>query len=119
MPSIRVTVDGVPYDYDPKTLTNDEAMAIEKVTGGTYAQWGQALTNGSALATTAMVWILRRRNEPALRFDDVHFAIEAMETEVVPDPPTEAADSPSPVAEPSTSDSLPSTSTSDPGNGGS
>ena len=54
-------------------LTNVEAMAIEKVTGLELGSFHEKLKAGSALAMTAWVWVLAKRQEPTLRFGDVEF----------------------------------------------
>lgn len=61
--------------FKPDRIMSTEAEAIEKVTGMTFGQWGQALMNGSSLASRALVWVLRKREEPTLRFRDVDFAV--------------------------------------------
>lgn len=97
---MKLTVNGESHDFDPASITNREAMAIEKVTGMTFGQWSDALKERSVLAMTAMVWVVQRRSQPALRFSDVDFALGALtvatddvaETEQVPGvDPTEAS----------------------------
>lgn len=61
--------------FKPDRLLATEAEAIEKVTGMTFGQWGQALMNGSALAGRALVWVLQKREDAPLRFRDVDFPI--------------------------------------------
>jgi hypothetical protein len=63
------------WDFHPARLMSVEAEAIEKVTGLTYAEWGAALLKGSAGSSRALVWVLRKRSEPTLRYRDVDFPI--------------------------------------------
>jgi hypothetical protein len=61
--------------FKPDRLMTTEAEAIEKVTGLAFAAWGAALMKGSASAGRALVWVLRKRTDPTLRYRDVDFPI--------------------------------------------
>jgi hypothetical protein len=67
--------DGRTFESDASKikLTNVEAMAIEKVTGLDLGDFHTRLKAGSALAVTAWVWVLAKRQEPTLRFSEVEF----------------------------------------------
>jgi hypothetical protein len=82
---MKLHVDGKTYDYDQDRMTNIEAMAIEKVTGLTFAEWAEALTNGSMLATTALVWVVQKRDEPTIKFSEVEFELARLELDDDPD----------------------------------
>lgn len=70
---------GTVFEIDPITprLTNVEAIAIERVTGLDLGDFAERQQHGSVLASTALVWVLCKRQEPTLRFDDVTFDLEA------------------------------------------
>ncbi len=89
---MKITVDGNTYDFEPDSLRNDEAMLIEKQCGVTFKQWGELLEQGSILAMTALVWIIQRRENSALEFDDVRFEFSSLDIE------DEAVAVPPPVA---------------------
>lgn len=78
---MKITVDGTTYDYDPDTLRNDEAMALEAALSMTFKQWSEQLTAGSVGALTGLVWLVKRREEPALRFSEVQFAFSSLNIE--------------------------------------
>jgi len=59
------------WTYQPEKLMSSEAEAIEKVTGLTYEEFGQALLKGSATARRALLWVLMKREEPQLRHASV------------------------------------------------
>lgn len=59
-------------------LMTTEAEAIEKVTAFTYADFGRKLLEGNPTARRAVVWVLRKRTEPTLRFGDVDFPMGAL-----------------------------------------
>lgn len=66
--------DGRVFETDAAPrLTNVEAMAIEKVTGLELGEFHAKLQSGSALALTAWVWVMAKRQEPTLRFSEVEF----------------------------------------------
>lgn len=69
------------YIFDHAKLLNVEAIVIEKKTGLTVAALLFGLAAKSATAVTAAVWVLRKRAEPKLRFEDVVFAIGDCEIE--------------------------------------
>lgn len=63
------------YRYEPKKMLNVEYIAIEQATGLTLDQLGEGLTNKSMTVITALVWALRKRNEPGLQFFEVLFEL--------------------------------------------
>lgn len=67
------------YEFVEEDLTNVELIDIEKETDLTAVEFFQKINRGSMLAMTALVWILRRRTEPALQFKDVKFAASTFE----------------------------------------
>lgn len=71
---MKITVGGKLYEYDAESLTNKEAAAIETALDVTFTRWTELLKAGSVHALTALVWIVQRRENPALRFGDVEFA---------------------------------------------
>lgn len=82
------------YVLDRDSLLNTEAIAIEAATGRTLLDVFNGLPEVSMICITAVVWILRRREEPELRFEDVQFAISDLDLED-PDPKDEEAPEPS------------------------
>ena len=75
----KVTIAGETFSLDENDITNREAMAIESATGVTFGEFGELLKKGSALALTALVWILKRRANPSLKFGDVDFKFGELE----------------------------------------
>src|SRR4051812_10596799 len=70
---IKMSVEGKPYEFEDTAADNIELMAVERVTGMTIPEWADAISRGSMLGITALIWIMRRRTEPNLEFSDVHF----------------------------------------------
>lgn len=87
--ALRITVAGKSHDWDWSALRNTEAISVERETGWSVAQWQRELGRDSAIAFTALVWILQRRDAPELRFEDVDFVISDVDVEVVGRPEDE------------------------------
>lgn len=86
MQKLRVGEDV--YEYDGGSFTNKEGMEIERVSGVTFDQWNKSLIDGSARAFTALIYILKRRENPRIRFDDIEFKFG--DVEHIPDPDADA-----------------------------
>lgn len=86
------------YVLDRDSLLNTEAIAIEAATGRTLLDVFNGLPEVSMISITALVWILRRRDEPGLQFGDVQFAISELDLE---DPEAETVPKDEPAPEPS------------------
>ena len=62
--------------HDLNRITVKEAERIEAVTGMTYSE---AMASRSVKALRAVAFIALRRENPALRYDDVDFALDDFE----------------------------------------
>lgn len=62
------------WDYDPDKIMNAEAEAIERRTGMEFAVWSEKLLSGSITATHGLLWVLLKRENPTLKYDQVVFA---------------------------------------------
>lgn len=71
------------YTFDEEQLLNTEAMAMEVATGRGLLEIVHSLPQVSMISVTAVVWILRRREEPGLQFEDVQFAVKDLDVEPV------------------------------------
>ena len=78
---MKLHVDGTTYEFDADRMTNLEAIGIEKVTGLYFAEWTEALGKGSMLAVNALVWTIRRRSEPTLKYSDMKYELASIEIE--------------------------------------
>lgn len=79
MTQLRIRLDGREYDGHIDHLDIEEAEAIEQVTGLSFGDWQDAMRSRSARALRAFIWVLRRRDEPALRYNDVRFRMDALD----------------------------------------
>lgn len=78
----KLTVDGEAYEFDFDRITNVEAMEIQKISGMKFGEWIKALSEeGDMLAMTALVYVVQKRREPTLRFDDVTFTLGGLDIE--------------------------------------
>jgi hypothetical protein len=73
------------YEYRPGKLLNVEFAEMERVTKTIGADLEQAIDKGGVNAMTALIWVLRKRQEPTLRFEQVVFNVEDLSIEVVND----------------------------------
>lgn len=94
---MRVTLtDGRVFDLDSTDkILNTEAMAIERVTGWEMQEFLAKLEKQSVMAMTAYIWVMAKRKDPTIRFDDVEFSFDALEASEgdAPDPKGDAASS--------------------------
>lgn len=70
--------DNREWAYKPQKMLSVDAEAIERVTGWTFQEFGEKFMAGSALAQHALLWVLLRRDNRALKFSDVRFAMDEM-----------------------------------------
>lgn len=80
------------WPFEPQKLLSSEAIALEKVTGFTYEEFGQQVLRGSMLARRALLWVYLKRGEPTLRFDQLDPPVEAIELSFDPDELTKIRD---------------------------
>lgn len=92
------------YELDFNKLLNVEAIAIERVTatqdqpGLTLQDLAFGILRSSMVAVTALVWVLRKRNEPRLKFHEVVFHPAELEIEDLDAPDDEAPEDEAPEA---------------------
>lgn len=96
MPRVKLSIGDDSWDVELGRFLNVEIMAIERQTGMTASEFEDALNRGSMTAHTALVWLVRRRTEPGLKFDDVVFnsadlSIAAAEDEALEEGKDEAS----------------------------
>lgn len=73
------------HEWDRHKMLNVEYGAMERVTGLIGGALEEALMNGGANALTSLVWVLRRRTHPRLRFEEVIFEMDDLKIEAVND----------------------------------
>ena len=69
------------WPFEPGRIMNAEAEVIEKRTGMTFVQWTDAVLEGSMLATHGLLFVLLKRENPTLKWDDVQFCIDDVDFE--------------------------------------
>lgn len=80
-------VDPMHWDFTTGDLYEHEAEAMERQTGQTIAELGQALVKGSTTAVHAFLWVLMRRQEGrrGLKYDQVSFRLREVTIDLDPD----------------------------------
>lgn len=77
------------WEFDPEDADNLEAEAIELVgdeTWDSYAQWLFLMGRGNMRAIRALLWILLRRTNPDLDFNEVRFRTSDIAVESLDEP---------------------------------
>lgn len=96
---LTFALDGVKYEFDEKRIMNVEAIAVKRVTSEHlgFVDFMRAVSESDVEAITALVWIVRKRSEPDLRFTDVEFNIiefiESLKSDEEPDAESDPTDS--------------------------
>lgn len=89
-----VTIDGDALSFDFDSIRAREAMDLEAVTGQTMTQWSTSLQSGSITALIGLVYLMKKRANPTIKFADVDFELAELkvdsESEDAPEVPTEA-----------------------------
>ncbi len=63
------------YDMDPTTWPNLDVAAVQRELGYGLPKFIEGLEQIDMDAVRALIWVLRRRDEPALKVEDVTFTI--------------------------------------------
>lgn len=94
------------WEFDPDTIDNLDAEVLEIVGGDfwdSYGRWFELLGRGNIRAIRALLWILQRRTNPDLDFNEIRFSVNQVSLEELDgkpegkDEPGESdTDSPSP-----------------------
>lgn len=74
---MRFSFDGKIYEIDKFMLA--EARAIQKATGYRLKPFQDAINEGDVECIAAIIWIAQKRDNPALRFDQVDGDLETFE----------------------------------------
>ena len=61
------------WDFAPERMLNSEAEVIERKTGMRFAAWREAVLDGSMLAIHGLLYVLLKRENPTLLWDQVVF----------------------------------------------
>lgn len=67
------SIEGESYEFDTQKFLNVELIAIERETGFTSFEWQNKLNQGSMIAATGLIWVLRKRVGKVQAFDEVEF----------------------------------------------
>lgn len=69
------------WHFDADKMKSVEMMAIERLTGLTYAEWAEAAERGSITAVHALLYVLLKRDVPGLDPDEVQFTLDEIDME--------------------------------------
>lgn len=74
----KLSVAGETYEFDPNKWMNVELIAIERETGMASFVWQNKLNEGSAIAMTALLWVLRKRQGRIEQYDEVEYNTDTL-----------------------------------------
>lgn len=87
------------YDFDPEDLLWAEVDAIQRVTGAKgLVEIGEMLESANARAIPAILWVMRKRDEPALTFEQAREGLRIKDVSLEEDP-AEGKEEPSAIGE--------------------
>src|SRR5690606_11730031 len=75
--SSRFKFEGVEYEF--RGLRLKEAIDIQKVTGYTIGQFEERVTEGDVVCIAALIYIMQKRSNPTIRFEDVDGDMESFD----------------------------------------
>lgn len=79
---MKITVEGVVYDHDPKVMLVSEALDVQaKLDGMSMARWQQGLNQQEPLETKALVYLLKKRAGEKVDWDTLDFNLVSFEIE--------------------------------------
>ncbi len=61
------------YDMDPTTWPNADVSSLQRQLGCGLSKFMERLEDSDVDAIQAMIWVLRRRDDPGLKLEDVTF----------------------------------------------
>lgn len=67
-------VDPKTWDFAPGKMISPEAEVIERKTGMRFSEWEFAVQNGSMLALHGLLFVLLKREQPSLQWDQIMFS---------------------------------------------
>ena len=77
--------DSLEWDFQPGKLMNAEAEAIERLTGMTFVTWQKAVLEGSVRAVHGLLYVMLKRDNPALKYDQVVFCMDEIDFDFTPE----------------------------------
>lgn len=80
------------WDFKPGKLMSVEAELIERTTKMTYAEWLDAFSSGSISAQHALLWVFMKRENPAVKYDEIQFCADDIQADPDDDEATQALD---------------------------
>ncbi len=75
------TFEARTYEFDWDAATNDDIGALEEETGWSFTEFNERRARGEMRATTAQVWMAKRREDPKAKFATLVFRLVGMDFE--------------------------------------
>lgn len=80
---ILLKLNGQEWDYDEDELQLSDAIAIKNASGLPLSTFMQGIRDFDPLAIQTLIWFVRRRDEPAVKREQINFRIADLDLEIV------------------------------------
>jgi len=80
------------WEFDNENPPWDVTFSTEKATGWPWGEFALKLGNASVIALRALIWTLRKRDEPRLDIESVQVLFSEFEVEEIDDDPEPVED---------------------------
>lgn len=80
------------WKFDPTKLMSPEAEAIERLCGMTFGEWVDAVGRTSITALHGLLYVMLKREQPTLTYDQVQFCLDDIDLELEDDDVLTGAD---------------------------
>jgi hypothetical protein len=64
------------WKFEPTRLMSPEVESLERLTGMTFGNWMTAVTDGSFTAIHGLLYVMLKRSNPTLKWDEVQFCLD-------------------------------------------
>lgn len=111
MEPCRITLGAESWEFDESKMTTHDYRSIKSAVGLTRLQFVQGIIQEDPDAQQALIWFLRNRISPGLRFEHVVFSPADLDFELLPDADPSGETVPGATTQPETETSTSSSST--------
>lgn len=70
------------WEFQPYKLMSPEAELIERRTGMAFSDWARVVTEGSMIALRALLFVLLKRTDPTLKWEQLQFSMSEVDFEL-------------------------------------
>ena len=75
---MKLSVDGVTYEFEAGKFMFQEVRAIQKATGLTMQEFFDGLDKGDVESLGALIWIMKKRNGDTIKYSELDFDLSSL-----------------------------------------